>query len=390
MTRIISTEEIEEHLSMDKCLSILEVMFEEMGRDRAITDSREDILTPVETPPEESTDPVYHGLKSMGGTIANLEIGAIRINSDVINWPRKGGSRVRQKIPAADGRYTGLVLLFSTSTGEPLAIFPDGYVQSYRVGGTSALGAKYLAREDATTLGMLGAGQQARHHLEALNEIRDLEQVRVFSPTPESRSEYAEEMDEKVAPSVEAVDAPEKVFRGADIVQCTTNSMTPVFEPEWIEPGTHLGIIRVPEEMPDELLDPDRLFSDNAFDTLAQSWSPHVQIEELANHLSERLVPTKNTNSYIVGGKEPVPKFEELDQRDTDRSPEWWADVPGLGDVIVDESRCRSSEDGITIFYNRGLGVQFAALGKAVFDLGEEHDLGHEVPTEILTQEYKP
>lgn len=376
---------------MEGCLSVLEVMFEEMGRDRAITDSREDILTPVESPPDDSTSPVYHGLKSMGGSIAKLEVGAIRINSDVINWPAKGEgkSKVREKIPAADGRYTGLVLLFSTSTGEPLAIFPDGFVQSFRVGGTSALGAKYLAREDAHTLGMLGAGQQARHHLRALDIVRDLETVKVYSPS-ESREEYADEMDKKVTPDVSAVDTPEAVFEGADIVQSATNSMSPVFEEDWIEPGTHIGIIRVPEEMPDSLLDPDRLFGQDKFDALAQSWSKHIQIEELANHLTKREIPTKNTNSYIIDGNESVPKFNELEKRDTDESPNWWGKIPGLGDVIVDRSLGRSSSDGITVFYNRGLGVQFAAVGKAVFDLAEEHDLGQTVPTELLTQEYRP
>lgn len=382
MTRIITNDEIEEHLSIENCLASLETMFEEMGHDRAITDSREDVLTPVPNPPEGSTEPVYHGLKSMGGSIPALEVGAVRINSDVIHWPVKNGSKVRDKIPAApDGRYTGLVLLFSTNTGEPLAIFPDGIVQSYRVGATSALGGKYLARESSTTLGMLGAGWQARAHLRAHAAAQDLETVRVYSPTPASREEYAAEMNDVVDATVEAVDDPQEACEGADIVQCATNALSPVFELDWIEPGTHVGVIRSTES-PDELFDPDR------FDGFAQSWSHVTQLEELGNQLNERRIPTKNVNNYVVEGDDPVPKFEGFDRNGEPLCD--WSAVPGLGDVIATESVGRSNEEGITVFYNRGMGIQFAAVGKTLFEIAEDEGLGTELPTELFTQEYHP
>lgn len=382
MTLIITNDEIENHLSIEDCLSSLETMFEEMGHNRAITDSREDVLTPVPTSPENSTEPVYHGLKSMGGSIPALEVGAIRINSDVIHWPPKNGSKVRDKIPAAPGeRYTGLVLLFSTNTGEPLAIFPDGIVQSYRVGATSALGAKYLARDDSTTLGILGAGWQARAHLKAHAAVQDLETVRVYSPTPESREEYADEMNDVVDATVEAVDEPRTVCDGADIVQCVTNALSPVFELDWIEPGTHVGVIRSTES-PDDLFDPEQ------FDAFAQSWSHVTQLEELGNQLNEQSIPTKNVNNYIVEGDQPVPKFEDW-ERNVEPLCDW-SSVPGLGDVIATDSIGRSSPDGITVFYNRGMGIQFAAVGKTLHEIADREDLGQTLPTELFTQEYHP
>lgn len=381
MTRIITTEEIEEHLTIEDCLSSLEEMFVEMGHGRAITDSREDILTPVSSPPEGATEPVYHGLKSMGGSIPRLEVGAIRINSDVIHWPWRGGSRVRDKIPAANGRYTGLVLLFSTTTGEPLAIFPDGIVQSYRVGSTSALGGKYLARDDSTTLGLLGAGWQARAHLKAHDEVHDLETVRVYSPTRESREAYASEMNEEVDATVEAVDDPRDACTGADILQCVTNATSPVFELDWIEPGTHVGVIRSTES-PDELFDLDR------FDATVQSWSHVSQLEEMGNRLVERSLPTKNVNNYVVEGEVPAPKFDGFTRGSEPLCD--WASVPGLGDVIATGSGGRSTIDGITVFYNRGMGIQFAAVGKVVYDVAVREGLGHDLPTDLLTQEYHP
>jgi ornithine cyclodeaminase/alanine dehydrogenase-like protein (mu-crystallin family) len=382
VTRIITNEEIENHLSITDCLSSLETMFAEMGQERAITDSREDVLTPVPNPPEDATAPVYHGLKSMGGSIPALEVGAIRINSDVIHWPPKDGSKVRDKIPAAPGeRYTGLVLLFSTNTGEPLAIFPDGIVQSYRVGSTSALGGKYLARDDATTLGMLGAGWQARAHLRAHAAVQDLDAVRVYSPTPESRQGYAEEMDDVVDAPVEAVDDPEAACAGADIVQCATNALSPVFDVDWIEPGTHVGVIRS-TEAPDELFDPDR------FDAFVQSWSGITQLEETGGQLNEHSIPTKNVNNYVVEGDQPVPKFEEFDRNGEPLCD--WAAVPGLGDVIARDSVGRASDDGLTLFYNRGMGIQFAAVGKTLHEIAQREELGRKLPSELFTQEYHP
>lgn len=367
---------------MAACIEALETMFEEMGAGRAITDSREDVLTPVRDPPPGSVDPVYHGLKSMGGSIPALGVGAIRINSDVINWPRREGSMVREKIPAAPGeRYTGLVLLFSTNTGEPLAIFPDGFVQSHRVAGTSVLGAKYLARADSSQLGVLGAGQQARAHLLAYDTVMDLDSVRVYSPTPDSREAYAAEMNGRLDLDVRAVDEPPAVFEGADIVQAATNSGEPVFERGWIEPGTHVGVIRSQEP-------PEGFFDSDVFDAFAQSWSPITQLEELGNQVTERAIPTKNVNSYVVEGERPPPKFATMDVGGEPMCD--WSAVPGLGAVIVGEAEGRTDPDGITCFYNSGMGIQFAAVGRVIYDIAEAEDLGRELPTEVFTQEYHP
>jgi hypothetical protein len=84
-----------------------------------------------------------YALKSMDGVIPKLGVGAIRINSDILTFPEGEGGMRRVKVPAAPGnRYVGLVLLFSSHTGEPLAIMPDGVIQRARVGATNALAAK--------------------------------------------------------------------------------------------------------------------------------------------------------------------------------------------------------------------------------------------------------
>ena len=100
----------------------------------------------------------------MDGVIPKLGVGAIRINSDILTFPQVGNQMRRVKVPAAPGkRYVGLVLLFSTHTGEPLAIMPDGVMQRARVGATNAIAAKYLSREDATVLANTVASSRDRY-----------------------------------------------------------------------------------------------------------------------------------------------------------------------------------------------------------------------------------
>lgn len=381
MTRLITMAEIREHYRMRDCIDALETMFEELGRGRAITDSREDILAYLEDPPAGAVDPVYYDLKTMGGVIPKLGVGAVRLNSYVRHHPSRDGEQIREKFPAADGRLVGLVLLFSSQTGEPLAIFPDRIVQSYRVGATNALGAKYLAREDATRLGLYGAGWQARSHLLALSSVRDLATVTVYAPTPESREEFAEEMSDLVSADIRPVDDPREVPRGADILQCTTSSLSPVFEFDWVDPGTHVAVVS-DREAPPEFFDID------AYDAFVQSWSSVTQIEELGGQITERVIPTKNINNYVIEGEEPLPKLADRDEKS--EPPCDWTAVPGLGEVVVDADVGRSNPDGLTGFYNRGMGVQFAAAGKALLDVAEQEDLGHDIATELLTEDPRP
>src|SRR5207244_11959917 len=122
----------------------------ERAEGRWVSRTRSDCFAPTARP-----DALY-SLKSMDGVVPKLGIGAVRINSDIITWPKRGNNMRREKVPAApNNRYVGLVLLFSVENGEPLAIVPDGVMQRMRVGAANGLAAKYLARKDASTVGIL-------------------------------------------------------------------------------------------------------------------------------------------------------------------------------------------------------------------------------------------
>ena len=240
MTLILSNEDIEPLLPMDELVPVLEDAYRELAEGRGGNRLRSDIVTPTTL-----RDDGLYALKSMDGVIPKFGVGAIRINSDILTFPQHGNEMRRVKVPAAPGnRYVGLVLLFSTHNGEPLAIMPDGVMQRARVGATNAIAAKYLAREDAGTLAVLGSGWQAGAQVTAHDAVRTLDDVRVYSPNKEHRVAFAAEMSEAIGKEVRPCASGEEACKGADMVACATNAVMPVFARDWLEPGMHIGTVR--------------------------------------------------------------------------------------------------------------------------------------------------
>src|SRR5512134_2960725 len=194
---ILSNEDIERILPVGTCIDALEEAYRDLGNGMAATVPRYDVFSP--TKPNE-----FYEYKTMSGVLPGRNIAALRLNSSVVKWYEKAGGVRKDKLPVAGGdRYVGLVMLFSTETGEPLAIFPDGYVQKLRVAGASAIAARYLARKNSKTMARLGAGWQASAHLTTLCMVRELERVKVYSPTAETRRRFVEEAGQTVSAHVE-------------------------------------------------------------------------------------------------------------------------------------------------------------------------------------------
>lgn len=152
---VLSNKEISELLNMPECIAVLEEAYQDLAAGRALYSSGRDNLAPC------GREDAYYAFKHTGGTWPARRIQALRIKSDIISHPLIEGISCRVKLPLAGGRWVGLVLLFSTETGELLSIFPDGVAQRMRVGGSSGLGVKHMARADARKLALLGAGWQA-------------------------------------------------------------------------------------------------------------------------------------------------------------------------------------------------------------------------------------
>jgi ornithine cyclodeaminase/alanine dehydrogenase-like protein (mu-crystallin family) len=152
--------------------------------------------------------------------------------------------------------HHAIVVLFRPETGEPLVIMDGRLITEMRTGAVSAAATKVLARADASVLAILGSGVQARSHLEALRLVRNLREIRVWSPR--RARQFAEEFDVRAAESAEAA------IRGADVVVVATTSKTPVLSGEWLSPGTHVNAVGASRpdwrELDDEVLSRARIF----------------------------------------------------------------------------------------------------------------------------------
>jgi alanine dehydrogenase len=350
MTLILSNDDVEQLLPMADCIVALEEMYRELAHGRAANAMRTDALTTTPTP-----DAVY-SLKLMGGVIPSLGVGVVRLNSDIMSF----GAQRQVKLPLAPGaRYTGLVLLFSTRTGEPLAIFPDGVLQRMRVGAASALGVKYLARPDARTVGLIGAGWQAGAQVMALAASREVEIVRCYSPTREKCEAFCAEMSAATGVAVRPVTNPEDAVRGAGIVLCATNATDHVFFAKWLEPGMHVGSIRGPELEPDAVR----------------------RADVIATHdRSARATITATRGVVMPKSRHSIAGIEELT-----------AAAPTLGELAAGMTQGRTSSSQTSCFLNlTGIGLQFAAAGAALYRKAREAGRGRELPSEWFTEDVVP
>ena len=130
--------------------------------------------------------------------------------------------------------------LFDSESGEPLAMIDGASMNPFKTGAAGAVGVDALARRDATSVAVIGSGAQARGQLRCTAEVRELETVWVYSPTKESREDFAGEMNEVLDASVAAVASSDAAIEDADIVITATNASDPVFDGDHLEDGTHV------------------------------------------------------------------------------------------------------------------------------------------------------
>ena len=160
---------------------------------------------------------------------------------------------------AARGRPTvqAIVAWFDAATGEPLALLDGPMLTAMRTGAASGAATRLLAREDAATLAVIGAGAQAEWQVHAVLAVRSIERVLVCSRSAESRDRFAQGIGQSVPAEVTASDDLEAAVREADVVCCATTSSEPVFDASWLRPGAHvngigafrLGMVELPPEL---------------------------------------------------------------------------------------------------------------------------------------------
>lgn len=316
-------------------------------------------------------DDTRYGFSIIHGGVKNIGIVAMRIKSDFhhnafdrIVIP-EGGSVATSltKGAGSEGKFCGLVHLFSARNGAPLAILNDGYLQHVRVAACAGVAAKYLAREDAHTLCLLGSQWMARTHAAAMCAARPITLIKVYSPTRENREAFAREISQKLDVEIRPTDSPEEAARGADIVACCSNSFRrPVLRGDWLDEGVFISNVLASE-------------LDDAALGKVDYTVKNQPLRDLAAY------------SYEAGAPPPG-----IDRPSEGRG--WLKQVtdatPLLSQVIAGKARGRTSDREITFFSNNeGTGIQFAAVGALVLRrlVEEQGQSGKAVPLDWFLQD---
>ncbi|SIS21345.1 ornithine cyclodeaminase family protein [Natronorubrum thiooxidans] len=232
--------------------------------------------------------------------------------------------------------------LFDAESGEPLAVLDGASMNPFKTGATGAVAVDELARDDATTLAVIGSGSQARGQVHATATVRDFEEVRVFSPTPENRATFASEFDEQLEADVHAVDSSAAALEGADVVITATKSSEPVFDGDDLEPGTHVTAMGQYQEGSREI----------DMSTIEQAtYVPDLRERATfdAGAFLAALEAGAVTEDHIHGD---------------------------LGEVVAGTVPGRTSDDEITVFDSGGTGIETAAAAHMLYERARKRDLG--------------
>ncbi|MBN4064984.1 ornithine cyclodeaminase family protein, partial [Dehalococcoides mccartyi] len=165
-----------------------------------------------------------------------LSVGRGVMNFMAASWPKKGWAGHKSYVPG-DARVT----LYDTNGAGLLAIIGAAKMGQVRTGAASGIATKYMARENSSTVGVIGTGNQAETQLEAVCATRDIKEAKVFSRTPEKREKFAATMGERLGVNVIAVDSKEAAAEGMDILVAITSSVEPVITGDMVKPGMHIN-----------------------------------------------------------------------------------------------------------------------------------------------------
>lgn len=332
----IDNDAVEKVLTLKDCMDAIEDAYREWDEGRAVIRAKTNLYV-YNVGEGEAT---RYNFASMEGGVQKLGLFAIRMRSDlqpvIFNRSRATNPRFAGK----EGQFCGLILLFDTRTGLPVAILNDGYLQHARVAACAGIAAKYLARENSQTLCILGSQWMARTHALALCAVRPIRRIQVYSPTREHRETFAREMEGKLKIEIQSKESPEEAVEGADIVACCTNShRRAVLSGKWLEEGMYICNV-LGSELDDEALGRiDYTVKNQPFRNLEQSIA-------VAGAHPEGVEPPSEGKLWL--------------KQATDKTPL-------LSEVIVGKARGRVNPREITFFSNNeGTGIQFAAAGAIV------------------------
>lgn len=244
------------------------------------------------------------------------------------------------------GALRFLVPLYRSVTGELLALVEGEYLSMMRTGAASGVATRDMARKDAHTLALIGTGYQAQGQLEAVANVRQLTEVRVFSRDAGRRTRFATDMSAKLKLRVEPADSAELAIRNADIVVTATTAHRAVVEGAWLAPGTHINAI-------------------------GANFPQKRELDDAAVGRASRIVV-----DFMEQAKTEAGDLIQVFAADSAR----WNSVRELSQVITGNFPARENAGEITLFKSSGIAIWDIACAARVYELASARGRGRKIP----------
>ncbi len=300
----LTEEDVRQFLPMDECVQLMAQCFDALGHASAINQPRRRMFLP--------TGSVLH---SMAGAVGPYF-----------------GTKFYSANPKHGAHF--FFMLFDAATAQPLAMMEANALGQIRTGAASGHATHLLSRPDASTLGIIGSGFQARTQMEAILQVRVIKKAFVYSRNEARREGFAKECSDAFGIPVTPMDSAGEAVRHADIVVTATFAKEPVLEDSWIRPGTHINAMG----------------------------SNNPQRRELPAALIARasLIAVDSIEQAKIEAGDLLLAWDEED----------W-NTPRLVEMSEAATRSRGPDD-ITIFKSIGLGVEDVVAGAFVYEKARE------------------
>jgi alanine dehydrogenase len=135
------------------------------------------------------------------------------------------------------------IMLFSTETGKMIAAMDGSYITAIRTACASAMATKALANTQTAVLGILGAGVQARAHIQVLTRVRNVDLIKLYSPSGTSAAAVKQSMQPQVKTAIEVAKSAEETVRDADLLVTVTTAKEPILKSQWLKTGVHINAV---------------------------------------------------------------------------------------------------------------------------------------------------
>ncbi len=310
-TLILNQQEVSKLLPMLECIEVMEQTLKALTLEQAILPLRSIVGLPEGN--------MFALMPSFLGNIQSV------------------GSKVISVFPGNHGTqydaHQGVVLLFETKHGCLQAIVDATSITAIRTPAVSGVATRLLARPDAEDLAILGAGTQARGHLEAMLAVRPIQRVRVWSLPAEQAQEFAQSQSEKFGIPVQAVNSAREAVEGADIICTTTTAREPILQGEWLTPGMHINAVG--------------------------SSTPRTRELDTNSVVRSRLFVDRRESTINEAGDFIFPKKEGAVDDNHIRGE--------IGEILTGAVKGRQSADEITLFKSLGLAIEDLAAAQHVY-----------------------